>query len=157
DERAPARCRVDLNGGAAAHRPGADQLGRGIDAAVDAEARARVWRLGLHVADFEHGVRHAELAARAREQITALADLDRRRAADDAYAHVGVADRLQRLERLQRDAAAGDLDGKAIVRYRRTVRPQRVERRIDRHRDAIDRAGEHVLVDPCADFGHHEW
>src|SRR6185437_7121008 len=60
------------------------------------------------------------------------------------------------IHRQDRRAVGDDVDGKTVIRNRRSLSRKIVNRRIDPDLDALDRAALHPVYHPLADFGNDQ-
>ena len=150
-ERPAAGGGIDRRAGIFAQPFHPQQFGRGRHRSVEAEAGLRRRRLGERVGHLEYAVGDGELAA-GRYLHIAAADIDHRRAAGNAEADVGIANRRQACDRPDFRTVADDLDQQAVVGNRRPARFQRRPRCVGRDVQALDHAALHMCFDPGADL-----
>ena len=134
---------------------GLQHLRRGRHRPLDTETHARGRGLRHQIGYFKHHVGHIELAA-GRRIDAALTDGHGRGAPGDMPLHVGVANRGQPIERMQHDIGGGEVDGQPAIRNRRPATRQRVNRRVHRDIELLQRPTGDTLDGPFTNFRHHQ-
>src|SRR5689334_4238208 len=110
----------------------------------------------MSVRHFENAACDVELAP-GRRLDRAAPEVNNGVTAGHSYGEIGVADCRQTRERPERRPAGFDVDGQAIVRRRRPVMLEILQRRVAGNDQSLDGAAEYVIFHPRADVGGCEY